>query len=217
MTLWNLLIPLKKPKKIPLEKPKKIKNEKKEKKLTVLKDIIIPKSKPLIVKKDTLKIAKKSKFFNKRDFAYAKQAIQLMEKRKWKSAEKIAKKAKNKSIYNFIQWRHLLTTGNSASFFEYKQFIERNNDYPRLGRIKYLSEHKLSTKGLSPKKIIQMFESQEPLSGYGKLILGESFILSGDKVKGTKLIKDGWITADLTRSDLKIFRKKFKKYLDNKD
>ena len=116
----NLLIPLKKPKKIPLKKPKKIKNEKKEKKLTVLKDIIIPKSKPLIVKKDTLKIAKKSKFFNKRDFAYAKQAIQLMEKRKWKSAEKIAKKAKNKSIYNFIQWRHLLTTGNTASFFEYK-------------------------------------------------------------------------------------------------
>ena len=213
----NLLIPLKKPKKIPLEKPKKIKNEKKEKKLTVLKDIVIPKSKPLIVKKDTLKIAKKSKFFNKRDFAYAKQAIQLMEKRKWKSAEKIAKKAKNKSIYNFIQWRHLLTTGNTASFFEYKQFIERNNSYPRLGRIKYLSEHKLSTKVLSPKKIIQMFENQEPLSGYGKLILGESFILKGDKVTGTRLIKEGWVTADLTRSNLKIFRKKFKKYLDTKD
>ena len=213
----NLLVPLKKPKKIPLEKPKKIKNEKKEKKLTVLKDIIIPKTKPLIVKKDTLKIAKKSKFFNKRDFAYAKQAIQLMEKRKWKSAEKIAKKAKNKSIYNFIQWRHLLTTGNAASFFEYKQFIERNNSYPRIGRIKYLSEHKLSTKVLSPKKIIQMFESQEPLSGYGRLILGESFILKGDKVTGTRLIKEGWVTADLTRSNLKIFRKKFKKYLDTKD
>ena len=213
----NFLIPLKKPKKIPLEKPKKIKDEIKEKKVSTLKGIIIPKSKPLIVKKGASKIAKKSKFFNKRDFAYAKQAIQLMEKRKWKSAEKVAKKARNKSIYNFIQWKHLLTTGNTASFFEYKQFIERNNNYPRLGRIKYLSEHKLSTKVISPKKIIQMFENQEPLSGYGKIILGESLIATGDKTKGTKLIKEGWITADLTRSDLKIFKKKFKKYLNTTD
>ena len=213
----NLLIPLKKPKKIPLEKPKKIKDEIKEKKVSTLKGVIIPKSKPLIVKKGASKIAKKSKFFNKRDFAYAKQAIQLMEKRKWKSAEKVAKKARNKSIYNFIQWKHLLTTGNTASFFEYKQFIERNNNYPRLGRIKYLSEHKLSTKVISPKKIIQMFENQEPLSGYGKIILGESLIATGDKTKGTKLIKEGWITADLTRSDLKIFKKKFKKYLNTTD
>ena len=32
------------------------------------------------------------------------------------SCIKIAKKAKDKSIYNFIQWRHLLTTGNQALF-----------------------------------------------------------------------------------------------------
>ena len=33
---------------------------------------------------------------------------------------KTAKKAKDKSIYNFIQWRHLLTTGNQASFYDYQ-------------------------------------------------------------------------------------------------
>ena len=51
--------------------------------------------------------------------------LKLMEKRNWVEAEKIAKKAKNKSIYNFIQWRHLITTGNTATFFDYKNFIER--------------------------------------------------------------------------------------------
>ena len=75
-----------------------------------------------------------------------------MEKRKWFEAIKVAKKAKDKSIYNFVQWNHLITTGNNSSFFDYKNFIERNKDYPRMGRVKYLSEHKLSTKIMSPKK-----------------------------------------------------------------
>ena len=86
-----------------------------------------------------------------------------MEKKKWKSAERVAKKARNKSIYNFIQWKHLLTTGNTASFFEYKEFLERNKTYPRIGRIRYLAEHKLSTNQISPKKIIDWFETNEPL------------------------------------------------------
>ena len=47
-----------------------------------------------------------------------------MEQRKWNSAEKTAKKAKDKSVYNFIRWKHLLTTGNLLPFYEYKRFIE---------------------------------------------------------------------------------------------
>ena len=51
-----------------------------------------------------------------------------MQKSKWSSSLKIAKKAKDKSIYNFIQWRHLLTTGNQASFYDYKVFIDNNSN-----------------------------------------------------------------------------------------
>ena len=140
-----------------------------------------------------------------------------MEKRQWKKALSISKKAKDKSIYNFIQWKHLLTKGNQASFYEYKVFIDTNKNYPRIGRIKYLAEHKLSTKKISPKKIIKWFGSNEPLSGYGKLILGESLISTGNIEKGINLIKDGWITASLSRADMKFFRKKYKKYLTAND
>ena len=48
-----------------------------------------------------------------------------------------------------------------------------------LDRIQYLAEHKLSTDKISPKKIIDWFGPNEPLSGFGKLILGESFIKTG--------------------------------------
>ncbi len=187
------------------------------KKLTKIKGIIIPKSKPLVVKKEKTKIAKKSKFFSEKDFSIAKQAIQLMEKGKWIDAEKISKKARDKSIYNFIRWRHLLTTGNQASFFDYKNFIETNKNYPRMGRLKYLAEHKLSTKILSPQKIVNYFSVDKPLSGFGMLVLGESLIKLGNIDQGTNLIKKGWITADLSKAELRLFRKKYKKYLNNDD
>ena len=41
--------------------------------------------------------------------------------------------------------------GNQASYYEYKTFIDKNENYPRIGRIKYLAEHKLSTDKVSPK------------------------------------------------------------------
>jgi soluble lytic murein transglycosylase len=68
-----------------------------------------------------------------------------MQKSRWTSSLKIAKKARDKSIYNFIQWRYLSTPGNQASFFDYKVFIERNNDYPRMDKLRSMAEHKLST------------------------------------------------------------------------
>ncbi len=171
----------------------------------------------MVVKKITTKAKKKSKYFRQKDYIIAKQAIKEIEKRKWSKALSIAKKAKDKSIYNFIQWRHLLTKGNTASFYDYQQFINRNSNYPRINRIKYLAEHKLSNDKISPKKIIDWFGENEPLSGYGKIILGESHLINENEKLGIKLIKEGWITAELSRADMKFYRKKFKKYLNSKD
>ena len=180
-------------------------------------NFLIPKSKPLIVKSEKSVVKKSSKYYSQNDYDIAKKSIQTMEKSQWTSALKNSKKAKDKSIYNFIQWRHLLTTGNQATFYDYMAFIQNNKDYPRISRIKYLAEQKLSTDKISPKKIINWFGVEEPLSGYGMLVLGESFIQTGDNEKGIALIKRGWITAELSRDSMKSLSKKYRKYLDSKD
>ena len=201
----------------PKAKPKKEVEKKPEVELVKKNKILLPKSKPLIVKKEIVKIQKTSKYYKRRDFDLAKKSIQAFEKGNWTKALSLSKKARDKSIYNFIQWKHLLKSGNNASFYDYLTFINQNENYPRIGRLKYLAEHKLSTDKISPKKIINWFGIDQPLSGYGKLILGESFILKGEKKKGIQLLKDGWITAELNRSQMKFFRKKYKKYLDSSD
>ena len=218
----KLLIDVIKP--LPKPIPEKIVEEIKKKpegeiKLKAEKDlgIILPKKKPLIAGTKKTDTAKKSKYYNKKDFEIAKKAISEMKQAKWPAALKTAKKARDKSVYNFIQWRHLLTKGNKASYYDYKTFIDKNEDYPRLGRVKYLAEHKLSTDTISPKKIIDWFGVDEPLSGFGKMILGESIILNGNTQKGISYIKEGWITAELSKSELRFYRKKFKKYLNADD
>ena len=180
-------------------------------------NFLIPKSKPLIVKSEKSVVQKSSKYYSQKDYDIAKKSIQAMEKSQWTTALKNSKNAKDKSIYNFIQWRHLLTTGNQATFYDYMTFIQNNKDYPRISRIKYLAEQKLSTDKISPKKIINWFGVDEPLSGYGMLVLGESFIQTGDSEKGIALIKRGWITAELSRASMKSLSKKYRKYLNSKD
>jgi soluble lytic murein transglycosylase len=198
-----------------IDKKLKIDQKKSEKNLKA--ELILPRKKPITINTKKTETVFKSKYYSKKDFALAKKAISEMEKGKWKSAVSNAKKAKDQSIYNFIQWRHLLTKGNQASFFDYKFFIDKNERYPRIGRIKYLAEHKLSVEKISSKKIINWFGDEEPLSGYGKLILGESLIETGKIEEGKKLIKSGWIEAELSKSELRFFRKKYKKYLNAND
>ena len=227
---------------IPIKKPildKKSQNEKisqgilkpkskPSKKVEIIETIIVkkkvtknnfltPKSKPLVVKKSKSIVKQGSKYYSQRDFAIAKKSVSAFQKGQWNVALSTAKKAKDKSIYNFVQWRYFLTSGNQASFYDYMLFIKKNNHYPRISRIRYIAEHKLSTDKISPKKIIDWFNKEGPLSGYGKLILGESYIRTGNLDKGKSLIKEGWITAELSRSNMKFFRSRYKKYLDSND
>ena len=213
--LIDVLKPLPKP--IPKIVTKEIEKKIESKPEKKISGLILPKKKPLIAGTKKTTEIKISKYYRKKDFALAKKAISEMKKASWTAAIKTAKRAKDKSIYDFIQWRHLLTKGNQASYYDYKTFIDSNEDYPRIGRIKYLAEHKLSTEKVSPKKIIDWFGPAEPLSGFGKMILGESFILNGNKEKGIRFIKEGWISAELSKTDLRFYRKKFKKYLNADD
>ena len=180
----NYLIPIKKP----TPKVEKIKTKKVEK--LIVNGEIIPRNKPLVVQTEKSVRAKKSKYYSKKDYQIAKISIKLMEQKKWSSAEKAAKRARDKSIYDFIRWKHLLTTGNQLAFYEYKRFIELHPKYPRINRIKYLGEHKMSARDLSPNFIIDWFKKNPPLSGFGKIILGQAHLLKGHTIQGNNLIKE---------------------------
>ena len=190
------------------------------KKLITEKDIInkflLPKNKPASYKSE-IKTVKKSKILNQKDFEKAKEVFQLIKEKKWNAALKTSNRIKNKDFKTLVNWMYLKTSGNRASFSDYQNFIKNNADYPRIGRLKYLAEHKIFIKSNSPKSIVNWFENNPPLSGVGKIKLAEAFyeLKKYDKIES--LIKEGWVNAKLSKSDLRYYRSKFKKYLSSED
>ena len=179
-------------------------------------EFLYPKKKPTTYKTIS-KEAKKSTILNSKDFSNAKETMKFIKSRKWNSAMKTAEKVKDRDFRTLITWMYLKTTGNSATFNDYKKFIERNSDYPRINRIKYLAEQKIYLKNTSPTSVINWFEKNPPLGGLGKIKLAEAFLEQGKTAEVEKLIKDGWTIAEIKKNDLGYYRAKFKRFLTSED
>ena len=220
-------------KNIPVPKPKlEIKDTKKTKTEEVNKEtkisekdlndkkvsysFLYPKKKPVTYKVSKKEIAS-SKVLNKKDFEKAKETIKFIKQKKWNSALKSAEKVKDSEFRKLITWMHLKTTRNGASFNEYKKFIEQNDYYPRINRIRYLAEEKIYLRNNSPTSIINWFEKYPPLGGIGKIKLAEAYLEQGKLDKVKELVKEGWVTAEIRKNDLGYYRAKFKKFLTSED
>ena len=216
----KLLLPKKKPEDKAIDQPKILEKESIEEKVVAKiddKKLIFPKKKPLIYKEPVTKKITKSKHFSKHDLKLAKKVFSEIEKKRWTSAQNLSKGFENRTIYILVKWLYLLEPNNQAGFYQYVNFINLHPNFPRLGRLRYLAEHKITTETIKEKRIIQWFEEKEPHSGYGKLMLGQSYLIEGNFEKGISLIKNGWITASLSKRDLKYLKKKLKKYLNTED
>ncbi len=186
-------------------------------KTTEENDPIYPQKKPILVKKVIDKAAAKSAILSSSDFKIAKNSFAAVKKKKWQTAIKLSKKAKNKMVFKMVNWLYLIQANNSASFFDYLTFINNNPNYPRINRLRYLAEHKIYLKTVSPKVVKKWFNGEEPLSAYGKIKLGEIYIMEGNIDEGSRLIKEGWIKAKLSKNDLRYLRKKYKKIITVSD
>ncbi|OUW48408.1 MAG: lytic transglycosylase [Candidatus Pelagibacter sp. TMED196] len=203
-------------KKVEIVKEKKIipKNSNNEQ---VVTKFLLPEKKPITYKTIASKEAQESKVLSKKDYSYAKEVFFNINEKKWTSVFRITKKVKDKDFKNLISWIYLKEKSNKASFSDYIKFIDDNPNYPRINRLRYLAEHKINLSSNSPNTVIGWFESTPPLSGFGKIKLGESYFIKGDNVKAEKLIKEGWINASLSSKDLRYLNKKYKNFLNSSD
>ena len=178
---------------------------------------LYPTKKPLAFKVSSSKEIIKSKILNKKDYLLAKEVFGLINNGKWINALSITKKVKDREFKNLVNWLYLKESNNQATFLNYQNFISKNPDYPRIGRLRYLAEHKIITKNTSPKSVVNWFNEYPPVSGTGKIKLGEAHVGSGETDLAINLIKSGWINARLSKGDLKYYRNKFKKILTTQD
>ncbi len=203
---------------------KKIEENKKEE-IVSIKDFeknsngsyLLPQKKPITYKKTSTKTADNSEVLSKKDYEYAKEIFTNISQKKWSTVFPLTRKVKDSDFKNLISWIYLKEKSNKASFDDYIKFIDKNSEYPRINRLKYLAEHKINLNTTSPNTVIGWFVSNPPLSGFGKIKLAESYLIKGNFSEGSKLLKEGWINASLSSKDLRYLNKKYNKILDSSD
>jgi len=174
---------------------------------------LIPPTKPLL-----LGFSKKtSTILKDKDFSLAKKTFAYVKRKSWNSAFKTANKSSDRLLLKIVTWMYLKETNNNSTFRDYKKFIDQNQNWPRISRLRYLAEHKINYKNLSPLEVINFFKDEKPYSGYGYIRLGEAYIIAGNTTLGVPLIKKGFTTAKLTKSDLRYLSKKYRNFLTSKD
>ncbi len=206
--------------KVEIEKDKLVKNQVESSKTLSEKyngSFLLPEKKPITYKKTTSKQSEKSKILSQKDYAYSKEIFLNIKEKKWGTVFRITKKVKDKDFKNLITWIYLKEKSNKATFDDYIRFIDNNPNYPRINRLKYLAEHKINLNTTSPNTVIGWFDSNPPLSGYGKIKLAESYLIKGNFSKGSQLLKEGWINASLSSKDLKYLNRKYKKIINSSD
>ncbi len=180
-------------------------------------EFLLPVKKPLNFIPSSSKALVKSEILNEKDFKLAKEIFELVKKGNWNSALPMVSKVSDREFRDYVNWLYLLQPGNQSTFTDYINFISRNEDYPRIGRLKYLAEHKIIVKNAGPRSVIDWFSQNEPLSGTGKIKFGEAYLELGNSNMAKDLIKSGWETADLSSSDVKYYISKFKNILTTQD
>ncbi len=178
---------------------------------------LLPQKKPLSYKKTTNIQSTSSKVLSQKDYENAKQVFAYIKEKKWTLAIKLSKKVKDKDFTNLVMWIYLKEKSNKATFNDYLLFIDKNGNYPRINRLKYLAEHKINLNTSNPNTIIGWFDNNPPLSGFGKIKLAESYFIKGNQNEGSKLLKEGWINASLSSKDLRYLNKKYKKIINSSD
>ena len=148
--------------------------------------------------------------------SYLINAFKEADRRNWAAALNWARKVKGSTAEKIIQWRRYQDDRSGARFEEIVRFIEANPDWPR--RTTLLSNaEKAMPSNMSDKKVIAWFAGQEPITGQGKLRLGEAYLSRGKKEFGAFWIRDAWVKNSFPSRDETNILSKHKKLLRKED
>ena len=118
----------------------------------------------------------------------------------WIGAKGLAAQGHDATANKLIQWKYLLDKNSGASFAEISGFLLNNPDWPARETL-YARAEKAISPNTTPQAIVAFFGSRDPVTGLGKVRLGEALIATGSAARGKALIQQGWIEGSFDPND----------------
>ena len=115
-----------------------------------------------------------------------------------------------------LLWR-IAVSDARAPFSDLDRAIDELDGWPRQASIRREAEWKIEDSGLSPALIVAWFEDREPVTGEGRIALGESLIALGREDEGAEQIRTAWRTQSLRLSNQRDVLREHGEILTNDD
>jgi len=143
-------------------------------------------------------------------------AFHELERRRYKKADQLARKAKNRLPAKIIRWHEMTSDQPRASFDELARFLGRNPDWPGRGALLRNAERAMP-RDLPDAQILAWFEARPAVSPTGARRHAEALRRTGEIERATALIRKTWIEGNFASRDERTFRKRFAKLLRRED
>jgi soluble lytic murein transglycosylase len=118
----------------------------------------------------------------------------------WGAARALAAQGQDRIARDIMEWRYALDDHGNASFENIVAVINAHPDWPRREALLARAEETMPL-SMGPRAVLDWFQAHPPVSGYGRVRMGEAMVATGRRDEGIALIRKGWIEGDFDLND----------------
>jgi soluble lytic murein transglycosylase len=120
------------------------------------------------------------------------RAFDAADRGDWTAARGLADQGHDPAAKKLVEWRYLLDKNSGASFGEIDRFLKENADWPDRDTL-FARAEKAMDAGMDARAVVAWFGDRDPVSGIGRVRLGEALIATGNATRGRDLVRQAWI------------------------
>jgi soluble lytic murein transglycosylase len=132
-----------------------------------------------------------SRILDDGDFAAFRQAMRDADEDEWDAVRDALIEIDNPVADRILLWR-IAVSDARAPFSDLDRALDELQGWPREWSIRREAEWKIEDSGLSPALIVDWFEEREPVTGEGRVALGEALLALGRTEEGHAQIRAAW-------------------------
>ncbi|MGD0144920.1 MAG: lytic transglycosylase domain-containing protein [Rhizomicrobium sp.] len=120
------------------------------------------------------------------------RAFDAVDRGDWTAARGLADQGHDPVAKKLVEWRYLMDKNSGASFAEIDRFLKDNPDWPDRD-ILFARAEKAMDPTMDARAIVAWFGDRDPVSGNGRVRLGEALMATNAATRGRALVRQAWI------------------------
>jgi len=151
------------------------------------------------------------------DVELLKEAIRLFYKDRLDAGKPLIERVDDDTARRMARWYYLRSSEGHASLAEFVAFRRDHPMWPSKKVLRRNAELSALLKEPPAEDVFAFFADERPRTGAGKAALGAAYLATGDKERGTTLIREAWRRHALNEDAQEVIRERFDGLLRKSD